>query len=129
LKVGGGRSGGSGRLIAVEPVASASGAATSAAVGGGTFAGSGSGTAASIACWFGWLCADAVESGARLSASAMAVPVRKRSNTRPCMENSLKPPWENAKTQDPTGAAGESRTISTQDELTPIRPRNQPETT
>src|SRR2546421_1621933 len=94
LKLGGGRSGGSGRLTAVEPVVSVVGPPTSAAVGGGRFAGSGIGTSASIA---DWLWASAGPSCASPSTSAIAVPVKMRSKGRPCMEESLKIPVEDAK--------------------------------
>src|SRR5437763_9019925 len=105
LKLGGGRSGGSGRLTAVEPVVSVVAPPTSAAVGGGRFAGSGIGTSASIA---DWLWASAGLSCASPSTSVIAVPVKMRSKRRPCMEESLKIPVGGRKTDPKSHATGEA---------------------
>src|SRR5947209_6869468 len=108
LKEGGGRSGGSGRLIAVEPVepvVSSVGPPMSAALGGGRFAGSGMGTSASIA---DWLWAKEGFTGASPSTRAMAVPVKMRSKRRPCMEESLKIPVGGRRTDSKPHAAGEA---------------------
>jgi hypothetical protein len=95
----------------VEPVVSLAGA-TSAAVGGGTLAGSGIGTAASIASWLGWLCAHA-DGTARLKTRAVAVPVRKRSKRRPCMEQIPRFPVGRKQNAPQSHAAGEAAPITT----------------
>ena len=102
LKVGGGKSGGSGRLIAadgVEPVVSPL-SATSAADGGGTLAGSGIGTSASIAGWL-WASAGVAADSPRISATA--VPVKMRSKARLGMQQILEIPVRRTQ-HDPNSA-------------------------